>query len=89
MGVFHVELRSMASVPRVIEVNGRLMGDLIPLLLERATGPNIPQALVSLAAGETPGLKSVAQGSELGISFVWLGSYVLSGCGWRRSRGCG
>ncbi|MEU3619087.1 DUF317 domain-containing protein [Streptomyces sp. NPDC006872] len=33
--------------------------------------------------------KGVAQGSELGISFVWPGSYVLSGCGWRRSRGCG
>ncbi|MFF0738767.1 VOC family protein, partial [Streptomyces chartreusis] len=32
-------------------------------------------------------LKGVAQGSELGISLVWLGFYVLSGCGWRRSRG--
>ncbi|MFC8433306.1 hypothetical protein [Streptomyces sp. NPDC057253] len=34
-------------------------------------------------------LKGVAQGSELGISLVWLGFYVLSGCGWRRSRDCG
>jgi hypothetical protein len=39
----------------MIEVNGRLMGDLIPLILERATGTNNPQALVTLAAGETPG----------------------------------
>lgn len=46
----------MASAPRVIEVNSRLMGDLIPLLLKRATGTNIPQALVTIAAGETPDL---------------------------------
>ncbi|MFF9091307.1 hypothetical protein ACF1BE_34100, partial [Streptomyces sp. NPDC014991] len=32
-------------------------------------------------------LKGVAQGRDLGISSVWPRCYVLSGCGWRRSRG--
>lgn len=55
-GVLHVELRLTASGPRVIEVNGRPAGDLIPLLVERATGVNLPQALATLAAGEKPDL---------------------------------
>ncbi|MGW0578400.1 hypothetical protein ACWD25_21065 [Streptomyces sp. NPDC002920] len=45
----------------MIEVNGRPAGDLIPLLVERATGINIPQALATLATGETPDLKAVPQ----------------------------
>ena len=59
--MLHVELRLTASGPRVIEVNGRPAGDLIPLLVERATGINIPQALATLATGETPDLKAVPQ----------------------------
>ncbi|MER6958885.1 transposase [Streptomyces sp. NPDC000618] len=39
--------------------------------------------------GCAPSLKGVVQGCGLGVSLVWPGSYVLSGCGWRRSRGCG
>lgn len=34
-------------------------------------------------------LKGVAQGCDLGFFQVWPGCYVLSGCGWRRSRGSG
>lgn len=57
----------------MLEVDGRPAGDLIPLLVERATGINIPRALAALATGETPDLKGVAQGCELGISGVWQG----------------
>ncbi|MEV8547492.1 ATP-grasp domain-containing protein [Streptomyces sp. NPDC051572] len=55
-GVLHIELRLTASGPRVIEVNGRPAGDLIPLLVERATGINLPRALATLATGEKPDL---------------------------------
>ncbi|MFE6822271.1 acetyl-CoA carboxylase biotin carboxylase subunit family protein [Streptomyces sp. NPDC057690] len=55
-GVLHIELRLTSDGPRVIEVNGRPAGDLIPLLVERATGVNLPQALAVLAAGGTPDL---------------------------------
>ncbi|MFJ8003994.1 ATP-grasp domain-containing protein [Streptomyces fagopyri] len=55
-GVLHIELRLTPDGPHVIEVNGRPAGDLIPLLVERATGVNLPQALAALAAGETPDL---------------------------------
>ncbi|WP_093455973.1 MULTISPECIES: ATP-grasp domain-containing protein [unclassified Streptomyces] len=55
-GVVHVELRLTTDGPRVIEVNGRLAGDLIPLLVERATGINLPKVLATLAAGGTPDL---------------------------------
>lgn len=55
-GVVHVELRLTSNGPRVIEINGRPAGDLIPLLVDRATGVNLPQALAALAAGEKPDL---------------------------------
>jgi biotin carboxylase len=55
-GVVHVELRLTSTGPRVIEINGRPAGDLIPLLVDRATGVNLPQALAALAVGEKPDL---------------------------------
>lgn len=45
----------------MIEVNGRPAGDLMPLLVERATGINVSQALTTLATGDTPDLEAVPQ----------------------------
>jgi biotin carboxylase len=69
-GVLHVELRLTATGPRVIEVNGRPAGDLIPLLVERATGVNLPQALAALAAGEKPDLAPTrAEAAAIGFLY--------------------
>ncbi len=51
-GVAHVELRIGADGPTVIEVNGRVAGDLIPML-HRLTGrADLHDAVVALALGE-------------------------------------
>lgn len=48
------------------------MGDLIPLLVERATGINISQALATLATGETPDLTtSCTVGRATSRSMRW------------------
>ncbi|MGW0633135.1 ATP-grasp domain-containing protein [Streptomyces sp. NPDC002758] len=69
-GVMHVELRLTADGPRVIEVNGRPAGDLIPLLVERATGVNLPQALAALAVGDIPDL-TPARSEAAAIRFLY------------------
>ncbi|MFJ5588262.1 acetyl-CoA carboxylase biotin carboxylase subunit family protein [Streptomyces noursei] len=55
-GVAHVELRRTPQGPRIVEVNGRLAGDLIPLLVQLATGVSLPAAAAALAMGQTPDL---------------------------------
>ncbi|MFF3313162.1 ATP-grasp domain-containing protein [Streptomyces sp. NPDC002952] len=56
LGVLHVEIRLTARGPRIVEINGRLGGDLIPLLVHRATGIDLPQAAAALATGSRPAL---------------------------------
>ncbi|MCX4758716.1 ATP-grasp domain-containing protein [Kitasatospora purpeofusca] len=55
-GVSHVEMRLTASGPRLIEVNGRLAGDLIPHLVREATGIDLPLAAADIAVGLRPDL---------------------------------
>ncbi|MFF3908527.1 ATP-grasp domain-containing protein [Streptomyces sp. NPDC001848] len=50
-GVQHVELRLTHRGPAVTEVNSRPGGDLIPLLVAKATGIDLPQAAAALATG--------------------------------------
>jgi biotin carboxylase len=71
-GILHIELRLTPDGPRVIEVNGRLGGDLVPLLVERATGINLPQALAALAVGGTPDL-SPTRSEAAAIGFLLPG----------------
>ncbi|MCT9075232.1 ATP-grasp domain-containing protein [Streptomyces fulvoviolaceus] len=76
-GVLHIELRLTSSGPRVIEVNGRPAGDLIPLLVERATGVNLPQALAVLAAGGTPDLTTTrSEASAIGFMYPEHTGYI-------------
>ncbi|MFM9662966.1 carboxylase, partial [Streptomyces scabiei] len=42
-GVMHVEMRLTHQGPRIVEINARLGGDLIPHLVHLATGLNLPQ----------------------------------------------
>ncbi|MGW2835318.1 ATP-grasp domain-containing protein [Streptomyces sp. NPDC001286] len=53
-GITHSELRLTPSGPRVVEVNGRLGGDFIPLLGRLATGVDQVAAAADLALGRTP-----------------------------------
>ncbi|WP_406154798.1 ATP-grasp domain-containing protein [Streptomyces sp. NBC_01023] len=55
-GLTHTELRLTPTGPRVVEVNGRLGGDFIPLLGTLATGVDPVTAAVDIALGRTPGL---------------------------------
>ncbi|WP_395297258.1 ATP-grasp domain-containing protein [Kitasatospora hibisci] len=57
-GVSHVEMRLTdgGSTPRLIEVNGRLGGDLIPHLVREATGIDLPLAAADIALGLQPDL---------------------------------
>jgi hypothetical protein len=57
-GITHVELRLTAAGPRVVEVNARLGGDLIPYLGLLATGVDLARAAADLAAGRRPDLTS-------------------------------
>ncbi|MGW2027382.1 ATP-grasp domain-containing protein [Streptomyces decoyicus] len=56
LGAVHVEMRLTPRGPAVIEVNGRLAGDCIPLLVHLATGVSMPRAAAELALGRTPDL---------------------------------
>jgi argininosuccinate lyase len=55
-GPAHVELRVTASGPRIVEVNPRLAGGMIPALVEAATGVDLIEATIARVLGETPDL---------------------------------
>lgn len=53
-GITHTEVRLTARGPLIIEVNGRLGGDLIPFLGKIATGIDPGEVLVDVATGHRP-----------------------------------
>ena len=55
-GVTHTELRLTSSGPRMIELNGRLGGDFIPLIGALSTGIDLVLAAADLALGVPPDL---------------------------------
>jgi biotin carboxylase len=55
-GMTHTEYRLTPSGPKLIEVNGRLGGDLIPYLGMRATGIDPGLAAAAIACGQQPNL---------------------------------
>lgn len=59
-GLTHTELRRTPTGPRVVEVNGRLGGDFIPLLGTLATGVDPVAAAADLALGRPPRLVPVS-----------------------------
>ena len=55
-GITHVELRRTVDGFKVIEVNARLGGDLIPYLGQLATGVDLSLAAAAIACGHAPDL---------------------------------
>jgi biotin carboxylase len=69
----HTELRLTPTGPRVIEVNGRSGGDLIPYLATLASGADLALAAADVAAGGAPRL-SPARSGAAGIRFFYPAS---------------
>ncbi|MGW2657195.1 ATP-grasp domain-containing protein [Streptomyces sp. NPDC001478] len=69
-GVAHVEIRLTATGPRIIEVNPRLGGDLIPHLVHLATGIDLVSAAADLAMGTVPTLHATHQ-QAAAVGFVY------------------
>ncbi|MFJ4700521.1 ATP-grasp domain-containing protein [Streptomyces sp. NPDC088768] len=69
-GVAHVEIRLTSTGPRIIEVNPRLGGDLIPHLVRLATGIDLVAAAADLATGRTPDL-TATRDQAAAIGFLY------------------
>ncbi|MEV6646431.1 ATP-grasp domain-containing protein [Amycolatopsis sp. NPDC051371] len=67
-GITHTEVRLTADGPVIIEVNGRLGGDLIPLLGKTATGIDPGSVLFDVATGQRPDVAPTRSGVA-GIRF--------------------
>ncbi|ALO97762.1 carboxylase [Streptomyces hygroscopicus subsp. limoneus] len=55
-GVSHVEMRLVDGQSRLVEVNGRIAGDMIGHLVHLATGIDLPRAAADIACGRAPDL---------------------------------
>lgn len=60
-GVLRVEMKLTSRGPRVTDVSPHLAGDLIPLLVKRATGINLSRVAADLAVGGSPDLTPTRQ----------------------------
>lgn len=68
--VTHTEVRLTASGPKIIEVNGRLGGDIIPYVAHLASGLDLPTASADIAVGAEPDLSTTRDGVA-GIRFFY------------------
>jgi biotin carboxylase len=69
-GITHTEIRLSAAGPVIIEVNGRLGGDLIPYLGKLATGVDPGQVAADVARGTPPSL-TPAHRDVAGVRFLY------------------
>ncbi|MFI5775960.1 ATP-grasp domain-containing protein [Nocardia sp. NPDC051570] len=67
-GITHSEVRLTERGPLIIEINGRLGGDLIPFLGKTATGIDPGEVLVDISSGRRPTL-SPTRNAVAGIRF--------------------
>jgi glutathione synthase len=68
-GPAHIELKLSATGPKLIELNPRLAGDMIPELVHEATGRDLVAATILLAAGR-PWSMSADKRDVAAIGFV-------------------
>lgn len=67
-GITHAEVRLTERGPVIIEINGRVGGDLIPFLGKLATGIDPGEVMVDVALGRRPDITRRARGA-VGIRF--------------------
>jgi biotin carboxylase len=67
-GITHTEVKLTEHGPLIVEVNGRLGGDLIPYLGKLATGIDAGEVLVDVLSGHRPNL-DVSRAAVAGIRF--------------------
>lgn len=82
-GVTHTEIMMTAGGPKVIEINGRIGGDMIPYLGLQATGADPGLAAAAVACGRAPELvpdRAVAGGVR--FFYVDENDTVLDGVEW-------
>jgi biotin carboxylase len=85
-GVTHTEIMMTADGPKVIEINGRIGGDMIPYLGLQATGADPGLAAAAVACGRAPELvpdRTVAGGVR--FFYVDENDTVLDGVEWDES----
>jgi biotin carboxylase len=68
--VSHAEVRASRSGPRLIELNARLGGDLIPYLGMLASQVDLPGAAAQIALGETPAIRPTPSGAAA-VRFIY------------------
>jgi biotin carboxylase len=68
--VTHTELRLTSTGPKIIEVNGRLGGDIIPYVAHLASGVDMPTAAADIAVGAEPNL-APAHSGVAGVRFFY------------------
>ncbi|MFE4059939.1 ATP-grasp domain-containing protein [Streptomyces sp. NPDC059096] len=69
-GVSHVEMRLVDGRPRLVEVNGRIAGDMISHLVCLATGIDLARAAADIACGRAPDL-TPARSSAAAIRLLY------------------
>lgn len=69
-GMTHLELRRTAAGMKVVELNARLGGDLVPYLGQLATGVDLSLAAAAIACGQPPDLHRAAP-RVAGIRFCY------------------
>ncbi|MFI9648103.1 ATP-grasp domain-containing protein [Streptomyces sp. NPDC052040] len=73
-GVTHAEVRLTPAGPRLVELNARLGGDLIPLISRMATGVDLVRAAAEIASGRAPRIPGAAgegPGRTAEVRFVY------------------
>jgi len=70
-GVTHTEVKLTTRGPVIVEINGRLGGDLIPLLGRYATGIEPGAVAVELALGRRPRIARGSRGRCVGVRFAY------------------
>jgi biotin carboxylase len=85
-GVTHAEIRLTREGPRLVELNGRLGGDLIPFISAMATGMDLVAAAAELALGRR---RRSPTGPRSEVRFVYPpDDCVVGSVEWTEPRGC-
>jgi biotin carboxylase len=76
-GVTHAEFRLTAKGIRLVEVNARLAGDMIPLLVRLAIGTDVPRVAAALACGQAQPAPAEAGAGCAAVRFIYPWEHVV------------